>query len=124
MVDQNKILGHNKIMQEKRKTQRFRTESQARISGIAESDGLLKDISITGCCIECDALPEVAVGTHYQLDIIPETAANIGIFRLEVESRWIRGEEHVQAGFFIVASPKGKQFQNYVDFLTYRGAHP
>ena len=97
--------------------------SHVRIPKILEGETLLKDISVTGCCVECNIVPNIHIGTQYQLDVEPEGDSYIGNFRLLVESKWIRNDaSSTEVGFFIVASPKGRQFQNYVDYLAYRSS--
>jgi hypothetical protein len=55
------------------------------------------------------------------VEILPEAAAEIGSFEIVTESRWIRtGGYSCEVGLRIVASPKGKLFQRYVDYLTWR----
>ena len=99
--------------------------SQVRIPGVLEGENLLKDISITGCCVECTVAPDIQAGIKYQLEVEPESASRIGNFRLQVESLWMRNDGYsTEAGFFIIASPKGRQFQNYVDYLAYRNSQP
>ena len=108
---------------EKRKNQRYRTIAQARISGVLEGDNLLENINITGCCVECTVYPEIKPKMQYNLEVIPESAAGIGQFILPVECQWIRGGDYSsQIGFSITSSPKGRLFQRYVDYLSYRSS--
>lgn len=110
-------------MLENRKNPRYRTLARARIPGILEGENLLKDLSITGCCVECTAYSDIKPNTPYRLEIEPESVANIGDFDISVESKWIRaGDYSSEVGFNIVASPKGKHFQRYVDYLSYRSS--
>jgi hypothetical protein len=110
-------------MLDNRKSQRYRTLAHARISGILEGDNLLKDLSVTGCCVECTSCADIKPDTTYQMEIIPESASRIGNFELTVETKWIRGGDYSSdVGFSIVASPKGKLFQRYVDYLGYRSS--
>jgi hypothetical protein len=112
-------------MQDGRGKPRYRTLAHAYISGVPEGECLLKDLSITGCCIEYNGAADIQVNTRYQLEIKPEKMSNISNFRLEVESRWVRNHSYsTEAGMCIIASPKGKQFQRYVDYLVYRHSHP
>jgi hypothetical protein len=98
--------------------------ARARISGILEGENILKDISITGCCVECTVNAKIQTDTEYQLVIQPEKASRIGNFQLMVEQKWMRNEGYAtEIGFIITASPKGKQFQRYVDYLAYRSSH-
>jgi hypothetical protein len=122
-VDESPLLGQNRNMLENRKSLRYRTLAQAYIPGILEGDNLLKDLSITGCCVECTAYADIQLNSQYQLEVEPENAANIGNFVLSVESKWVRtGDYSSEVGFIITASPKGKLFQRYVDYLAYRAA--
>ncbi|MDR2486028.1 MAG: PilZ domain-containing protein [Treponema sp.] len=110
-------------MQEKRQHIRYLTKAQAGIPGIFESGGLLKDISITGCCIECTRQVNIQPNNQYTIQVSPEPNANIGKFDLLAESRWIRPKgDSYEMGFMIVESPKGKQFQRYVDYLAWRAS--
>jgi hypothetical protein len=84
-------------------------------------DAALKNLSITGCCLECnegsDSLKPQQV---YKIDIEPEKVAHIAEFELEAECKWVHKKDNVyEVGFQIVAFPKGKGFQSYVDYLAY-----
>jgi hypothetical protein len=110
-------------MLEKRKNPRYRTLAKARIRGILEGENILKDLSITGCRVECTVNAKIQEETQYQLEVQPEKAARVGKFQLMVERIWIRNEGYsTEIGFLITASPKGKQFQRYVDYLAYRSS--
>ncbi|MDR2477720.1 MAG: PilZ domain-containing protein [Treponema sp.] len=110
-------------MPDNRKNPRYRTLARARIPGILEGDNLLKDLSITGCCVECTIVADLHPGKEYQLEVEPEGVSGIGNFLLSVEQKWVHsGGYSTEVGFGIVASPKGKQFQRYVDYLTYRSS--
>ncbi|MDR0486768.1 MAG: PilZ domain-containing protein [Treponema sp.] len=107
-------------MQENRKDPRYRTLGRARIRGLLEGDVLLKNMSITGCCLECTFHPEIKSNEVYEVEIDPEDAVHVGKFSLEAECRWIRNGDHFcEIGFQIVSSPTGRHFQRYVDYLTY-----
>ena len=98
--------------------------AHAQISGAAEGKCLLRNISITGCCVECNDAADIQPNTQYQLTIMPEGVSHIGSFQLEVECKWVRNDRYaVELGFAITASPKGKKFQRYVDYLAYRHFH-
>ena len=111
-------------MTEQRKNTRYHTLARVEIEGVNEGEALLKDISVTGCCVECTAYAEAKLNIQYKLRIIPESSAKIGMFDLLVESRWIHsGSYSCEIGFFIMESPKGKAFQRYVDYLSWRYSH-
>jgi hypothetical protein len=108
-------------MQENRKNRRYQTFARVRIPGVLEGETLLKDLSVTGCCVECTAQSDIKPGVRYRMEILPENVSKIGKFEILVESRWVRGGSYSsEVGFNIVASPKGKLFQRYVDYLDWR----
>lgn len=110
-------------MLELRKNPRYRTLAHARIPGVLEGEILLKDISITGCCLESTITAEIPINTQYEIEIMPEKISHIRNFYLIVERKWLRNDDYTtEMGFLIVASPKGKQFQRYVDYLAYRNS--
>ncbi|GHV86927.1 hypothetical protein AGMMS50255_2230 [Spirochaetia bacterium] len=109
---------------ENRKNIRYRALARVRIHGILGEESLLKDLSVTGCCVECTSLADIQPNTQYKLEIIPEAAAKIGKFDLVVKSIWVRsGADSGEIGFVIATSPKGKLFQRYVDYLSWRAAN-
>jgi len=110
-------------MIEHRKNTRYLSFAKAKIEGVNAGESLLKDLSVTGCCVECTSYVELAPNVRYRLEIIPETTSKIGIFNLLVESKWIHSESYsCDIGFCIVESPKGKHFERYVDYLSWRYA--
>jgi hypothetical protein len=110
---------------ENRRHIRYRAFARVKFPNHVGEESILKDISVTGCCVECTALMNLKPDTHYTLEMIPESAAKIGKFNLEVKPIWIQpGDYSSDVGFSIIASPKGKLFQRYVDYLAWRDAHP
>jgi len=104
-----------------RKSVRYPTHARARIPNAFEGEAFLRDLSVTGCCIECTMNVDIKPNVSYKVEILPEAAAEIGSFEIVTESRWIRtGGYSCEVGLRIVASPKGKLFQRYVDYLTWR----
>jgi hypothetical protein len=123
VIDQKIFGGYCCIMLENRKTPRYRTLARARISGILDGENILKDLSITGCCVECTVNAKTQTGTQYQMEIQPEGASGIGNFQFTVEQKWARNEGYAtEIGFSITDFPKGKQFERYVDYLAYRSS--
>ncbi|MDR2419479.1 MAG: PilZ domain-containing protein [Treponema sp.] len=110
-------------MEKQRKYDRYKTMAQARVPALFEGESLLKDISVTGCCIECTMQVEVHPDTKYAIVVEPEATSQIEPFELTAEYRWNRSSlDACTIGFFIVESPKGKQFQRYVDYLAYHSS--
>ena len=109
---------------DKRKNIRYQTTAQVCIPGVLEGDALLKDISITGCSIESTVFAALEPNTAYTLEVKPEAASKIAKFELSVETRWLRTNgDAYEAGFVVTASPKGKQFERYVDYLAWRSTN-
>jgi hypothetical protein len=109
--------------EDNRKTIRYQTLAKARIEGAADADVLLKDVSITGCCVESTVFMTIQKDAQYNIEVIPETAAQIGAFELLAEPVWTRASGYsCEAGFSILKSPTGKLFQRYVDYLSWRSA--
>ena len=111
-------------MTEQRKHTRYETLAKVKIEGIIEEEPLLKDINITGCRVACSNSAEIELNKQLKLEILPESAAKIGPFDFLAESKWIRtSSRSYEIGFLILESPKGKQFQRYVDYLSWRYSH-
>ncbi|MDR0498038.1 MAG: PilZ domain-containing protein [Treponema sp.] len=108
-------------MGEKRNSPRYQTTAKVKIEGIDKGDINLMDISITGCRVVCSDYEEIELNKQYKIEVIPESAAKVGLFDFFAESKWIRTDIYSsEIGFIIVESPKGKQFQRYVDYLSWR----
>jgi hypothetical protein len=111
-------------MFEKRKSIRYPTIARAVIKDLNETEALLKDLSVTGCCVEYTMFVDAKQHNNYKVVIYPDSASGIDAFELEAECRWIRDAGYsCEIGFAITASPKGKTFQRYVDYLAYRSQH-
>jgi hypothetical protein len=117
--------GSMPLGQENRENRRYSSIARARIRGAFPGDGILKDISVTGCHIECTMHPDIKVGLKYKTKILPEKASKIGDFELAAECKWIRMSDYsCDIGLVIVESPKGKAFQRYVDYLSWGNHEP
>jgi hypothetical protein len=102
---------------------RYRSFARVKFQGQIGKENILKNISIVGCCVECTSLADIHVDGLYVLEVMPEAAARIGHFDLEVKAVWIRAAGYSgDVGFAITASPKGRLFQRYVDYLSWRDA--
>jgi hypothetical protein len=108
---------------DKRKNRRYPAIAQVRIPEAFSGEALLKDLSVTGCCIECTMNVELKTNSKYTLNIIPEKISKIGGFDLNAECKWIRPDGYsCVIGFDITESPKGKPFERYVDYLSWRSS--
>jgi hypothetical protein len=108
------------LNEDKRKNRRYPSIAKAVLPNFA-GDALLKDLSVTGCCIEYTMHLDVEPGGTYQLQIIPEETSKIGAFDLTVQCLWVRPAGYsCDIGFNITESPKGRTFERYVDYLAWR----
>jgi hypothetical protein len=108
-------------MIELRKHFRYKTHAKVKLKEYGEEEFTLKNLSVTGCRMECTIDTKIMPQRHYKLEIIPESDAKIEAFSLETESKWIHLKSNsCEAGFLITEPPKGKQFQRYVDYLAWR----
>ncbi|MDR2767735.1 MAG: PilZ domain-containing protein [Treponema sp.] len=109
------------LNEDKRKNRRYPSIARAVLPKFFSGDALLKDLSVTGCCIECTMQVDVEIGGCYGLQVIPEEASEIGPFELAVECRWFRPAGYsCDIGFGVTKSPNGKAFGRYVDYLAWR----
>jgi hypothetical protein len=111
-------------MFEQRKNVRYPTLARACVPAAYDGEALLKDLNVTGCCVEYTIFVDIKPDALYKIVILPDSVSNIEKFELEVICRWIRTAEYsCEIGFSVAASPKGKAFQRYVDYLTWRSAN-
>jgi hypothetical protein len=109
------------IPMEQRKNSRFLSLARVTVKEFGREEFQLKDISITGCKIEYPLDTEILLNMRFSLKVIPEKEAKINSFSITAEARWVRVSiNSCEAGFMITESPRGKQFQNYVDYLSWR----
>jgi hypothetical protein len=105
--------------QEKRQTIRYRSQAWATIPGFIQENAFVKDMSVTGCCIEFKTSVKLKVGEQYTIAVSAEIETQVGRFDLLAEARWIQPRGNgCEIGFLIISSPTGKQFERYVDYLA------
>ena len=104
-----------------RKNLRHITLARARIKSISDGEAILRDLSITGCCIEFSVSVDIKLETDYIMEVIPERASQIENFELAVTSRWIKTTAYsCEIGFTIASQPKILPFQRYLEYLSWR----
>ena len=109
------------MVTENRKNRRYPSIAKAVIPKVFTGEALLKDISITGCRIECTMHVDIEENYEYAITIYPEDNTEIGSFDLMVECKWIHsGSYSCDIGFIIKKSPGKKDFERYVDYLSWR----
>jgi len=106
---------------ENRKFRRYPSIARAVIPELSSGDALLKDISVTGCCVEYTMQVDVNPDAEYTVTVRPEKEAGVRNFDLVVECKWCHsGAYTCRIGFAVKQSPKKKDFQKYVDYLAWR----
>ena len=110
-------------MFQSRSSTRFTSLARARVSGLSEGEALLKDLSVLGCRLEFSAAVAFSPDHRYRIQVLPEAPAGVDLFEFEAAPRWSRADyDSFDIGFSITASPKGKAFQRYIDYLSWRSA--
>lgn len=103
-----------------RRNIRYVSFARARIEGLHEGEALLRDLSVTGFRLEFTAAVAFDPQKACCITIVPETKAAVDAFDLQAKPEWSRaGYDTFEVGFSITASPKGKTFQRYVDYLSW-----
>ena len=106
---------------EKRKNRRYPSIAKVQIPKAFTGEAFLRDISITGCRIECTMNVDILENSEYSIIIFPETTAKIDSFELLADCKWIHsGSDSCNIGFFVKKSPGKKDFERYVDYLSWR----
>lgn len=104
-----------------RQNRRYPSIATARIPAVSGSEAFLKDISITGCCIEYTMLVDLPEHSEQTITIYPEKESMIDKFHLLVESKWHHFDNSSNRfGLEIKKSPQKKEFISYVDYLAWR----
>jgi hypothetical protein len=108
---------------DQRKNRRYPSIARVQIPDVFAGDALLKDLSITGCRIECTMHVDLRENARYTITLCPEENAGIDNFDLIAECRWLRPAGYsCDIGFDIRESPGKKDFKKYVDYLSWRQA--
>lgn len=91
---------------QKQRSVRYRSRATARIPNVLEDQGIIKNISSIGCCLEYAKPVSLKMHDTYILHVFPETESQTTKFELLVESRWIRlSGNSCEVGFWIISSP-------------------
>ncbi|MDR2096343.1 MAG: PilZ domain-containing protein [Treponema sp.] len=102
-----------------RETLRYDTDAGITIDGF-EGEGLLKNISVPGLCLESVTYVEITPKERYKIKIIPTPLAHIEPFEVRAEANWIKSSELAfEAGFSIIepSQDKTSSIKRYIEFL-------
>jgi hypothetical protein len=109
------------MVENRRKHQRFPDDSTVELGGSLDQRGKLVDLSVTGVRVVFDAKQKLKGEKEYALKIRPGKAPDLRPFSLIVKLVWSDTRDHcTEAGFAVVSSPTGDEFQHYLDFISYK----
>jgi hypothetical protein len=85
-----------------RENTRYDTQAGFVIEGF-EGEGLLKNISLPGLCLESVTYVGLIPKEQYNIKIIPEPLSHLDLFGVKAEVNWIKSTEFsFEAGFTII----------------------
>jgi len=94
------------------------------ISGY-EGEGLLGNISISGCSLMSVTYVSIVPDKVYKVQIIPPKEDNIRSFSLNMKLSWTKSSEEIfLAGFSLGKDESNSQLKQYVELLRSRGIEP
>jgi hypothetical protein len=96
---------------------RYDSFAAIRINGF-EGEALLKNISLTGFCMQSKTYADLSPGETYFIQIIPESLTGLAKFDVEVEVRWVRSEvSKFDVGLLLTKTQSRLEMDKYIDFL-------
>ena len=121
---QKENLSDQQAVYQQRKAPRYSLKAGISIEGF-EGEGMLGNISISGCCMESSTFVSIIPGEQYQVTVIPGQDENIRPFSQKFVASWTKSSEMLfQAGFSLESGQSNTQMKQYVDLLTSRGVPP
>jgi hypothetical protein len=107
-----------------REAPRFAANGGISIEGF-EGEGLLKNVSVSGCCLESVTYVAITPGKAYQTRIDPGADIDMEPFTLNLLVSWTRSSEMIfEAGFSLEANKKDPRLEHYREQLQARGVQP
>jgi hypothetical protein len=96
---------------------RYDSLAAVRVNGF-EGQALLKNISITGFCMQSKTFANLTPGKQYTMYISPEASTGLATIEVEVEVRWIRSEvSRFDVGLLIAKPLLNKTMDTYINYL-------
>jgi hypothetical protein len=86
-----------------------------------EGHALLKNISITGFCLQSKTYASFTPGETYTMRIFPEKSTGLDVIESEVEARWVRSEVSRFEVGLLIAKSSGRDIEKYLEYLK---THP
>ena len=108
-----------------RNTPRFASGAGISIEGF-EGEGLVRNVSMTGCCMESVTYVAVKPDDIYQVRIIPDADEKKEPFTAKLVVTWIKSSETLfEAGFHVEADQiESSPIRRYAEALRDRGVPP
>jgi hypothetical protein len=101
---------------------RYDSLALIRVNGF-EGEALLKNISVTGFCMQSKTYANLTPGNKYIMRVFPEDSSGLDAIEAEVEVRWVRSEvSKFEVGLLVskYTGAGGKNMEKYVDYLKTR----
>jgi hypothetical protein len=117
-------LGDQFAVFHKRGAPRYATNAGISIAGF-EGEGLLKNISLSGCCLASVTYAAIVPGQVYQVTLVPGRNAGLEPFGVNLTANWTKSSETLfEAGFSLEESRTNHQLEHYVEYLKAQGVEP
>jgi hypothetical protein len=117
-------LSDQQAVYRKRGAPRYSLNAGIEVEGF-EGEGSLKNISISGCCMESSTYVSIKPDEVYKVIIKPDTSDNMEPFSYKVKATWTKSSETLfQAGFTLENSQNNTQMKEYVEILNSHGVKP
>jgi hypothetical protein len=100
---------------------RYDSYALVKVNGF-EGQALLKNMSITGFCMQSKTYANLTPGSVYSISIMPEASSGLKAIEAEVEVRWVRSEvSNFEVGLLVTKPSPGREMEKYVDYLKVLG---
>ena len=120
----NETLSDQQAVYHKRKAPRYALKAGININGF-EGEGMLGNISASGCLMESSTYVSITPDDLYQVTIKPDEGENIKPFSQKLKASWTKSSEMLfQAGFTVDSGQTSLQMEQYTEMLKLHGVNP
>jgi hypothetical protein len=117
-------LGDQFAVFRERETPRYASGGGITIEGF-EGEGRIKNVCVSGCCMDSVTYAALTPGKAYQVKILPGAGVSQDPFSLRLMVTWIKSSEMVfEAGFSLEPGEKYPALERYVELLKNKGIQP
>ena len=118
------VLSDQQAVYRKRGAPRYLLNAGITVEGF-EGEGSVKNISISGCCMESSTYVAIKPDEVYKIIINPDSGENMKPFSYKVRATWTKSSEALfQAGFTLENPQDNAQMKQYVEILNSNGSEP